>query len=137
MNPDCINQKFGDVDTSSAKGFFGSLRGSTANKNVTPPPPVVPSAFAPRKNEFVPPPVRRVGSGTAAAPAKQPEEPAGEEEEEGGGDWAEALYEYSSTARMVFFSVLRVFSDVKLFIGSGGSRVPGEAEGVGFREDVG
>jgi hypothetical protein len=96
------DQKFGDVDTSSAKNFFGSIRSSTANKSAASPAPVIPSAFGPRKNEFAPPPVRRAGSGAASAPAPA-EEPAAEEAERGGvGEWAEALYDYSSSVRLLF-----------------------------------
>jgi hypothetical protein len=101
-------RKFGDVDTSSAKNLFGSLRNSTANKTATPPPVAapVPSAFAAKKNAFAPPPVRRGPSSSTSIPVQEPspqptpprrqaqiEEP---EEEQTHGEWAEALYEYSS-----------------------------------------
>jgi hypothetical protein len=98
------SRKFGDVDVSSTKNFFGSLRNSTANKTA-PPPAVaapVPSAFAAKKNEFAPPPVRRVpsSSGSARESSPQPTPPRRQfkepEEDEGQGEWAEALYDYSS-----------------------------------------
>jgi len=86
------NRKFGDVDTSSAKGFYSSLRNSTANKNKAAPPPVVPSASAGagRKGAYAPPPSRRL----VAEPPSEEEEA---EEAGAGGEWAEALYEYSSS----------------------------------------
>ncbi|THH01768.1 hypothetical protein EW026_g1006 [Hermanssonia centrifuga] len=69
-------KKFGDVDLSSGKNMYLSIRHGTANKTapsaaVAPP---VPAAFASKKNAFAPPP-------------EEPEEQ---------GDWAEALYDYSS-----------------------------------------
>ncbi|KAJ7644370.1 SH3-domain-containing protein [Roridomyces roridus] len=85
-------RKFGsDVDTTSAKGMFSSLRSSTAKKGQVQPPPMVPSAFAARKNAFAPPPSR-----TAASPAQEEPEPEPEPEEEAQGEWAEALYDYDS-----------------------------------------
>ncbi|KIM83978.1 hypothetical protein PILCRDRAFT_819006 [Piloderma croceum F 1598] len=101
-------RKFGDVDTSSAKNLFSSLRNSTANKAATPPPVAapIPSAFGAKKSTFAPPPVRRGPSSTASPPAQEPSpqptlpkrqvhvEP---EEEETHGEWVEALYDYSST----------------------------------------
>ena len=88
------------------KNFYGSLRNSTANKSKTAPPPVVPSAFAGRKNEFAPPPVRRVASGTPPAPApkqlqhdQEQEEQEQDQEGQEEGEWAEALYEYTSSVR--------------------------------------
>ncbi|KIM42863.1 hypothetical protein M413DRAFT_444503 [Hebeloma cylindrosporum] len=99
-------RKFGDqVDTSSAKNFFGSLRNSS---KPTPPPQIsVPPAFTGKQSNFGPPPVRRVVSGVAPststpeppppAPRRQPTpEPEQEEEEEVGGEWAEVLYDYNS-----------------------------------------
>jgi len=98
-------KKFGDVDTSSAKNFFGSLRNSS--KPASPPQVTSPPAFAGRENNFGPPPVRRVASSATPAPAaahappppppvprRQPTpEP---EEEEVDGEWAEVLYDYDS-----------------------------------------
>ncbi|KAI0301955.1 hypothetical protein B0F90DRAFT_270239 [Multifurca ochricompacta] len=100
-------KKFGDVDVSSAGAMFRSLRGSTAAKNAPPAPVPVPSAFGAKKNAFAPPPIRRVptsSSSTASAathsqePGTEPE-PDVQSEEEGanaGGEWAEALYDYTS-----------------------------------------
>ncbi|KAL7282005.1 hypothetical protein ACG7TL_003472 [Trametes sanguinea] len=100
-------RKFGDVDMSSTKNMFSSIRHSTAAKHAPPPQvaPPTPPAF-PRKNTFAPPP-RRVpsASGSAAsansppppAPPRRQQEPEQEEEEEGeSGEWAEALYDYHS-----------------------------------------
>ncbi|TFK56215.1 hypothetical protein OE88DRAFT_720980 [Heliocybe sulcata] len=87
-------KRFGsDVDTSSAKNMFTSLRGSTANKSKTPAPvaPPTPPAFAARRSNYAPPPVRRAGS-SPAPPEPEPEQ----EEEEEAGEWGEALYDYSS-----------------------------------------
>ncbi|KAF8164856.1 hypothetical protein B0H34DRAFT_648154 [Crassisporium funariophilum] len=98
-------KKFGEVDTSSAKNFFGSLRNS--NSSGPPPPPSVAPAFTPRQNNFGPPPMRRAASNVSARaitpePAPAPPPPAPryqarqQEEEEETGDWAEVLYEYDS-----------------------------------------
>ncbi|KAJ7499363.1 SH3-domain-containing protein [Mycena latifolia] len=88
-------RKFGsDVDTTSAKNMFSSIR----NSGKQPPPavPIAPPAFAPRKNAYGPPPGR--AGGPAATPPAQEEEPEEEEaEEEAQGEWAEALYDYDST----------------------------------------
>ncbi|KAI0065404.1 SH3-domain-containing protein [Artomyces pyxidatus] len=83
-------RRFGDVDTSSAKNMFSSIRNSTANKTALPPPvaPPVPAAFAAKKSTFAPPPVRRV---TSAEPEPEPEP-----EPEVQGEWAEAQYDYTS-----------------------------------------
>ncbi|PPR03330.1 hypothetical protein CVT24_012606 [Panaeolus cyanescens] len=103
-------RKFGDVDTSSAKNFFGSLR--NANKPTSPPPPPnVPPAFAPRQNNFGPPPKRTVSVSKtpsrepspppAPAPPPPPPAPARRnkpepEVEEDDSEWLEAIYEYDS-----------------------------------------
>ncbi|KAH9037621.1 SH3-domain-containing protein [Lactarius pseudohatsudake] len=84
-------KKFGDVDVSSAGAMFRSLRGSTAAKNAPPTPVRTPSGlFVPKK--FAPPPVRRVSLSPAPEPEPEPEEA----EEEEVGEWAEALYDYTS-----------------------------------------
>jgi len=97
-------QKFGDVDTSSAKGFLGSLRNS--NSKGPSPPPAIPAAFASKQNNFAPPPARRAPSNVSAReptpePAPPPRAPAPpqryqEEDEEEEGEWVEALYDYNS-----------------------------------------
>ncbi|KAJ3478252.1 hypothetical protein NLI96_g9885 [Meripilus lineatus] len=95
-------KKFGDVDMSSGKGFFSSVRNSTVNKSATPPQvaPPTPAAFAPRANNYGPPPVRRVASTSAksdtksASPPAPPPAPPRRKEPE--GEWAEALYDYTS-----------------------------------------
>ncbi|KDQ65057.1 hypothetical protein JAAARDRAFT_52974 [Jaapia argillacea MUCL 33604] len=99
-------KRFGDVDTSSAKNMFSSLRGSTANKTATPPPiaPPASSAFGQKKQTFAPPPVRRVSSSPSTEseqpsrgpPPAPPRRQQVEEEPEVEGEWAEALYDYSS-----------------------------------------
>jgi len=87
------SRKFGDVDASSPKAMFGSLKNSTAQKSAPPPPAAsVPPAFGAKKNPFAPPPVRRAAS-TTSAPVEPEEEP--QEEEQEHGEWAEALYDYS------------------------------------------
>ncbi|KAH8999557.1 SH3-domain-containing protein [Lactarius akahatsu] len=89
-------KKFGDVDVSSAGAMFRSLRGSTAAKNAPPTPVRTPSAFVPKKvaSTFAPPPVRRVSVSPAPEPEPEPEPEEVEEEEV--GEWAEALYDYTS-----------------------------------------
>ncbi|KAI0761769.1 hypothetical protein BC629DRAFT_994960 [Irpex lacteus] len=99
-------KKFGDVDTTSAKGMYSSIRHGTANKSAVPPPVAapIPPAFAAPKNNFAPPPVRRVSSTTSTAepvratppPPPPPPPRAVEPEPEEPGEWAEALYEYAS-----------------------------------------
>ncbi|KIY45131.1 SH3-domain-containing protein [Fistulina hepatica ATCC 64428] len=81
--------KFGDVDASSAKNMFTSLRHSTAQKNAPAEPLRVAPAFAPKKNTFAPPPARRV-------PEREPQ-PEVEPEPETQGEWVEAIYDYTST----------------------------------------
>ncbi len=103
------SQKFGDVDTTSAKGMYSSIRHGTANKSAVPPPVAapIPPAFAAPKNNFAPPPVRRVSSTTSTAepvratppPPPPPPPRAVEPEPEEPGEWAEALYEYASEVR--------------------------------------
>ncbi|OCH83553.1 hypothetical protein OBBRIDRAFT_808924, partial [Obba rivulosa] len=93
-------RKFGDVDVSSAKNMFTSLRNSTVNKAATPPPVAPPTPAAlPRRGGFAPPPVRRVGStsdsGTSAR-SPPPPPPPRPHEPEPEGEWAEALYDYTS-----------------------------------------
>lgn len=93
-------QKFGDVDMSSGKNMFSSIRNSTAAKHAAPAQiaPPTPPAFQ-RKNDFAPPP-RRVPSTSASSPATSPAPPAppalprrNTQEE---GEWVEALYDYHS-----------------------------------------
>ncbi|KZP21715.1 hypothetical protein FIBSPDRAFT_860331 [Athelia psychrophila] len=86
-------KKFGDVDTSSAKNMFTSLRGSTAAKTAPPPPINLPPTFETRKGAFAPPPVRRGPAAVPTPPQPEPEE----EEEQAQGEWAESMYEFSST----------------------------------------
>ncbi|KAJ8502072.1 hypothetical protein ONZ51_g215 [Trametes cubensis] len=97
-------RKFGgDVDVSSAKNMFSSIRGSTAAKHATPAQvaPPTPPAFS-RRNDFAPPP-RRVpstsGSSNASPAANTPPPPVprrAQQEPEVEGEWAEALYDYHS-----------------------------------------
>ena len=78
--------------------MWRSLRGSTAAKNAPPPAVYAPPAFSGKKasSGLLPPPVRRVSTSTSASVA--PEEDAQPEwaEEEPAGEWAEALYDYTS-----------------------------------------
>lgn len=88
--------------------MFRSLRGSTAAKNAPAPTVYTPPAFAGKKasSGLPPPPIRRVSTSTSASSAHVPEpeedapqpEPMEEEEEEA-GEWAEALYDYTSQVR--------------------------------------
>ncbi|EKM59550.1 uncharacterized protein PHACADRAFT_250122 [Phanerochaete carnosa HHB-10118-sp] len=95
-------KKFGDVDLTSGKNMYLSVRHGTANKQATPPPvaPPVPAALSQIKNTWGAPP-RRVPSTSSQSEAKAspppppPPRPAVEEPEPE-GEWAEAIYEYSS-----------------------------------------
>lgn len=84
--------------------MFRSLRGSTAAKNAPPPTVYTQPAFAGKKafGGLPPPPIRRVSTSTPASAAHVPE-PEEEEEEAGAeaeaGEWAEALYDYTSEVR--------------------------------------
>jgi len=100
-------KSFGDVDMSSGKNMFNSLRNSTANKSVIHPPPTLPPAFPPKKNQFSPPPMRRASSNVSTdssppvsahspAPPPPPRRYVEEEPEEPEGEWAEVMYDYSS-----------------------------------------
>ncbi|KAJ7265867.1 hypothetical protein B0H12DRAFT_1200952 [Mycena haematopus] len=83
-------RKFGsDVDTTSAKNMFSSIRNSGKKGNS---PPMTPPALAPPKNKWGPPPSR----GAVTPPPQEPEEEEGEEEA-AQGEWAEAMYDYDST----------------------------------------
>ncbi|KAJ6543874.1 hypothetical protein B0H19DRAFT_1168749 [Mycena capillaripes] len=85
-------RKFGsDVDTTSAKNMFTSIRTAGKTKHNT---PIVPPAFAPPENKWGSPPPR---GGAAASPPSYEEPEDAEEEEEAEGEWAEALYDYDST----------------------------------------
>ncbi|KAJ7672842.1 hypothetical protein B0H17DRAFT_174335 [Mycena rosella] len=87
-------RKFGsDVDTTSAKNMFSSIRNSGKPATVTP--PAAPPAFAPRKNTYGPPP-GRTAAATPPAQEEEEEEEEEEAEEEAQGEWAEALYDYDS-----------------------------------------
>ncbi|KAI0733409.1 SH3-domain-containing protein [Fomitopsis betulina] len=93
-------KKFGDVDLSSGKAMFSSLRNSTANKSVSPPQvaPPTPSAF-PRRANFPPPPNRAncTVSHAPSTPSPPPPPPRPRvPEPEPEGEWAEAMYEYTS-----------------------------------------
>jgi hypothetical protein len=88
--------------------MFRSLRGSTAAKNAPPPTVYTPPAFAGKKasSGLPPPPVRRVSTSTSSSATHLPEpeedaaQPESMEEEEGeAGEWAEALYDYTSSVR--------------------------------------
>ncbi|TEB29487.1 hypothetical protein FA13DRAFT_1775428 [Coprinellus micaceus] len=102
-------KKFGDVDLSSPKGFYNSLRHPGQQPASPAPPPAAPSFKA--NNAFSAPPTRRFGANTntesdvpppPAPPPPPPPPPmkaaaVQQEEEEERGDWADALYDYVST----------------------------------------
>ncbi|PIL36641.1 hypothetical protein GSI_00330 [Ganoderma sinense ZZ0214-1] len=93
-------RKFGDVDMSSGKNMFSSIRGSTAAKNAGPAQaaPLQPPAFK-RNADFAPPPKRVSSVGApapAASPAPPPALPRRQPTQEEAGEWAEALYPYTS-----------------------------------------
>ncbi|KAF9004760.1 hypothetical protein BDQ17DRAFT_1240835 [Cyathus striatus] len=104
-----LTSKFGDVDTSSLKNVYGSLRNANANKNATVPPPEVPAALPRTTRSFAPPPHRApsnvhtpdppAASSTpppAPAPPPPPPPPPVARREEPQGEWAEVLYDYES-----------------------------------------
>ncbi|KAI1785340.1 SH3-domain-containing protein [Ganoderma leucocontextum] len=93
-------RKFGDVDMSSGKNMFTSIRGSTAAKNAAPAQvaPPQPPAFK-RNSSFAPPPKRGSSAGApapAASPTPPPALPRRQPTQEEAGEWAEALYPYTS-----------------------------------------
>ncbi|KAJ7667587.1 SH3-domain-containing protein [Mycena polygramma] len=84
-------RKFGEVDTTSAKNMFSSVRNSGKTTHTA---PLVPPALAAPKKTWGPPPSR--AAATPPPPeAEEPEE--AEEDEVAQGEWAEALYDYDST----------------------------------------
>lgn len=93
---------------SSTKNALFSLRGSTAAKNAPQNVPSVPPAFQKKSINFAPPPTRRVGtadSNPSANLSKSQDEELDQEAEatEESGEWAEALYEYSSEVSFLIF----------------------------------
>ena len=108
------SQKFGDVDMSSGKNMLSSIRGSTAAKNAGPAQvaPPQPPAFQ-RNTSFAPPPKRMSSAGAparTASPAPPPALPRRQPTQEEAGEWAEALYPYTSDVRTPFASVRRLVS---------------------------
>ncbi|KAF9782136.1 hypothetical protein BJ322DRAFT_1111025 [Thelephora terrestris] len=94
-------RKFGgDVDLTSAKGFFTSVRGPSKNQQQ---PLANPSSFLPpsgiQKKQFAPPPVRRIASDSSPTSATStstlPPPPPPRKKEEPAGEWAEVLYDFS------------------------------------------
>jgi len=86
-------KKIGDIDTSSAKNFFGSLRNTNNSNSASPPPPTQ------QQSNFGAPPVRRVVSNASprvVAPDPTAPPPRPQEEEEKAGDWADVIYDYDS-----------------------------------------
>ncbi|KZT74484.1 hypothetical protein DAEQUDRAFT_720653 [Daedalea quercina L-15889] len=102
LNRLSTQKKFGDVDISSGKAMFSSLRNSTASKHAMPPQvaPPTPAAFSSRRADFPPPPARAPSTASSAPsnasppppPPPRPRVPEPEPE----GEWAEALYAYTS-----------------------------------------
>ena len=86
--------------------MYSSIRNSTANKNAPPREPTIPSAFPKKKNNFAPPPKRTTSASASTYQHQQEEEEEqghgyggaeeGEEEGQAEGEWAEALYDYTS-----------------------------------------
>ncbi len=89
------------MDVSSAGAMFRSLRGSTAAKNAPPPTVYTPPAFPGKASSGLPPPPKRRVSASAAHVPEPEEDYAQPEsmEEEEAGEWAEALYDYTSGVR--------------------------------------
>jgi len=97
-------RRFGsDVDVTSARGLFTSIRNSSKNSNqplanpssYLPPPP-----SGPHKKQFAPPPVRRVTSdssnSTTSTPTPPgPPPPPARKKDEPVGEWAEILYDFT------------------------------------------
>lgn len=87
-----------NVDMTSAKGFYSSVRGSPkiqplANPSSFLPPP---SSGTPKK-QFAPPPVRRIASDssqTSTSPGPPPPPPP-RRKEEPSGEWADVLYDFT------------------------------------------
>jgi len=93
-------KKLGDnIDTSSAKNFFGSLRSvNNSNSAASPSPPAFTSQQ--QQQSFAPPPVRRVASNATPSPRVvaapgPPPIPASKRQEEK-GDLADVIYDYDS-----------------------------------------
>lgn len=90
----------GDVDLSSAKGLFTSVRNSSKSSNK---PLANPASFMPPQpgKKFPPPPVRRVtsdsspGSATIMTTPSTPPAPPPRKKEEPAGEWAEVLYDFT------------------------------------------
>ena len=122
---------------SSAGAKFRSLRGSTAAKNAPPPTVYTQPAFAGKKPTFAPPPVRRVSAATPVPAAPEPEEDAQPEpgEEEAAGEWAEALYDYTSEVRLLFSFLGGTDSRAAIFEGRDRSKFTSGGEGMGDRTD--
>ncbi|KAF9651801.1 hypothetical protein BDM02DRAFT_562703 [Thelephora ganbajun] len=90
-----------DVDLSSTKGFFTSIRNSSKSSNQ---PLATASSFLPpppsgiQKKQFTPPPVRRVisdSSPTSSSSTPTPPAPPPRKKEEPAGEWAEVLYDFT------------------------------------------
>ncbi|EIN10232.1 hypothetical protein PUNSTDRAFT_132327 [Punctularia strigosozonata HHB-11173 SS5] len=102
-------KKFGDVDVTSAKGMYSSIRHGTVNKTAKPPAVTVPPAFTPKQNAWAPPPRRTISTAESeeepqpqrSTPSPAPRAPPpplrrAEPEPEPEGEWAEVLYDYDS-----------------------------------------
>ncbi|TFK28666.1 SH3-domain-containing protein [Coprinopsis marcescibilis] len=93
-----VRCKFGDVDTSSAKGLINPNPFRQSNKG-TPPPPAAPSSnsrFGAQRGGAP----SNVDYDEPSAPSAPPPPPPGRKpvvQEEERGDWAEALYNYESS----------------------------------------
>lgn len=87
----------GDVNTSSAGAVFGSILPKKHFGSPPPAPVAVPPAFARQKSSFAPPPQRTVPTRAPTPPPEPEEEPVPEAD---AGEWAKALYDYTSTVRV-------------------------------------
>lgn len=97
-------QTMGKLDTTSKMNALTSAFGKPATTTRAPAAPAVPAAFPARKTTMPPPPTRRVPSSDSvsspppSAPARRAApEPEPEAEPEFSGEWADVLYDYSST----------------------------------------
>ena len=89
-----VRQKLGDIDTSSGKSVLWGMH----KKDPPPPAALAPSALPSSKT--MPPPPRRIPSTRPRTPTPEPES-----EPEYEGEWAEALYDFTSSVRFRHFLV--------------------------------
>ena len=107
-----ILQKFGDVDMSSGKNFYSSIRKSSPPKSAHSLSAVdnIPSALPGKNNLGTPLPTAAVSS---AAPSRQSEPEPGQEEQ---GVWAEALYDFESSVSVWFAAIYRTGCSIRTLV---------------------